>query len=396
MTSGNFSNEPIVKDNEEALEKLSHLADSFLLHNREIYVQCDDSVVRVLATEDTEKNREKIKLQTNTNNNEFDKSSTQNNSKNLSENSVFSVAKKSQILPIRRSRGYAPFPVELPFEVPNILAVGGELKAAFCLTKKNFAFMSQHIGDMENLETLQSFEKSFEQMKALFRVEPEIIVCDKHPNYLSSNWARENAEKMGAEIFEVQHHHAHIASVMAENGLQNEKVIGFAFDGTGFGNDGNIWGGEVLIADYKGFERTAHLDYFPLAGGDASIKRPYRVALSLLRESGIEWDEKLGCVSHCTETEKKIFEGANPKTLEDIRKLAEAEPGVKKVINPLTMHFGPHTILLTVDIEFDEKLSAAEVEETIERLENGVRKKYPDIKHIYIEAGAISTVKRKN
>ena len=210
MTSGNFSNEPIIKDNDEALEKLSHLADSFLLHNREIYVQCDDSVVRVLESPKSE----------------------------------------NQILPIRRSRGYAPFPVELPFEVPNILAVGGELKAAFCLTKKNFAFMSQHIGDMENLETLWSFEKSFEQMKALFRVEPEIIACDKHPNYLSSNWARENAAKMGANIFEVQHHHAHIASVMAENGLQNEKVIGFAFDGTGFGDDGNIWGGEVLIADY--------------------------------------------------------------------------------------------------------------------------------------------------
>jgi hydrogenase maturation protein HypF len=301
MTSGNFSNEPIIKDNDEALKKLSHLADSFLLHNREIYVQCDDSVVRGLATENTEKNREKIKPQANPDNNGF------NNSKNLSENSVFSVAKKSQILPIRRSRGYAPFPVELPFEVPNILAVGGELKAAFCLTKKNFAFMSQHIGDMENLETLQSFEKSFEQMKALFRVEPEIIACDKHPNYLSSNWARENAAKTGAKLFEVQHHHAHIASVMAENGLKNEKVIGFAFDGTGFGNDGNIWGGEVLIADYKGFERAAHLDYFPLAGGDASIKRPYRVALSLLRQAKIEWDEILGCVSHCTETEKKIL-----------------------------------------------------------------------------------------
>ena len=222
-------------------------------------------------------------------------------------NSVSSVVNKSQLLPIRRSRGYAPFPVELPFKVPHILAVGGELKAAFCLTKENFAFMSQHIGDMENLETLWSFEKSFEQMKALFSVEPEIIACDKHPNYLSSNWARENAGKMGAEIFEVQHHHAHIASVMAENGLQNEKVIGFAFDGTGFGDDGNIWGGEVLIADYKGFERAAHLDYFPLAGGDASIKRPYRVALSLLKEAEIEWNEKFGCINFCTETERKIL-----------------------------------------------------------------------------------------
>ena len=267
MTSGNFSNEPIVKDNVEALENLSHLADSFLLHNREIYVQCDDSVVRVLESPKSE----------------------------------------NQILPIRRSRGYAPFPVELPFEVPNILAVGGELKAAFCLTKKNFAFMSQHIGDMENLETLRSFERSLEQMKALFRVEPEIIACDKHPGYLSTKWARENASKFGAELIAVQHHHAHIASVMAENGLPNEKVIGFAFDGTGFGDDGNIWGGEVLIADYKGFERAAHLDYFPLAGGDASIKKPYRVALSLLKEANIEWNEKFGCVSFCSETERKIL-----------------------------------------------------------------------------------------
>ncbi len=167
--------------------------------------------------------------------------------------------------------------------------------------------MSQHIGDMENLETLWSFKRSFEQMKALFRVEPEIIACDRHPNYLSSNWARENAEKMNAELFEVQHHHAHIAAVMAENGLENEKVIGFAFDGTGFGDDGNIWGGEVLIADYRGFERAAHLAYFPLAGGDASIRRPYRVALSLLREAGIEWNENLACVDFCSETERKIL-----------------------------------------------------------------------------------------
>jgi hydrogenase maturation protein HypF len=307
MTSGNFSNEPIIKDNDEALEKLSHLADSFLLHNREIYVQCDDSVVRFLATENTVGKEKKIKPQMDTDEHRFKNDFDLNNSKKISATSALSVLKTSLILPIRRSRGYAPFPVELPFEVPNILAVGGELKAAFCLTKKKFAFMSQHIGDMENLETLWSFEKSFEQMKALFRVEPEIIVCDKHPNYLSSNWARENAGKMGAKLFEVQHHHAHIASVMAENGLQNEKVIGFAFDGTGFGDDGNIWGGEVLIADYAGFERTAQLDYFPLAGGDASIKRPYRVAMSLLKEAGIDWSEKLGCVSFCAETERKIL-----------------------------------------------------------------------------------------
>ena len=166
MTSGNFSNEPIVKDNDEALEKLANLADAFLLHDRDIYVQCDDSVIRIVQSA-------KCKVQSK-------KSAIRN--------------PQSQILPIRRSRGYAPFPVKLPFEVPNILAVGGELKAAFCLTREDYAFMSQHIGDMENLETLRAFEKSFEQMKNLFQISPEIIACDKHPGYLSSNWARKIAE----------------------------------------------------------------------------------------------------------------------------------------------------------------------------------------------------------
>lgn len=312
MTSGNFTDEPIVKDNTEALEKLGKLADSFLLHDREIYIQCDDSVVRIFNVENAEEKKE-IKPQINTDKNGFKCENNKINSPKISANPAL---KKSQLLPIRRSRGYAPFPVELPFEVPNVLAVGGELKAAFCLTKKNFAFMSQHIGDMENLETLQSFEKSFKQMQSLFRVEPEIIACDKHPGYLSSNWTRDNAEKLGAEIFEVQHHHAHIASVMAENGLKgDEKVIGFAFDGTGFGDDGNIWGGEVLIADYKSFKRAAHLEYFPLAGGDASIKRPYRVALSLLKKAGIDWNEKFGCVSFCTKTERNILEKQLEKNL---------------------------------------------------------------------------------
>ncbi len=291
MTSGNFSNEPIIKDNDEALEKLGDLADSFLLHDREIYVQCDDSVVRIFNAENADRHG-------------FRNDESRNSHR---KNSEFSALNQSYLLPIRRSRGYAPFPVELPFEVPSILAVGGELKATFCLTKENFAFMSQHIGDMENLETLQSFEKSFEQMKNLFRVEPKIIVCDKHPNYLSSNWARKNAENLDAELVEVQHHHAHIASVMAENGIENEKVIGFAFDGTGFGDDGAIWGGEILIADYENFERVAHLEYFPLAGGDASIKKPYRIALSLLKEAGISWNEDLACVSVATETERKIL-----------------------------------------------------------------------------------------
>ena len=266
MTSGNLSNEPIVKDNAEALEKLASLADAFLLHDREIYVPCDDSVIRVFENHE---------------------------------------------LPVRRSRGYAPIPVGLPFKLPPVLAVGGELKATFCLAKDEFAFMSQHIGDMENLETLHAFEKSVEQMRKLFRIEPEIVAFDKHPNYLSARWAKDNLTKLfkpETKLVAVQHHHAHIASVMAENGLDGaEKVIGFAFDGTGYGDDGAIWGGEVLLADYRGFERVAHLQYFPLAGGDATVKNPYRAALAHLWQAGVKWNEKLPCVAACSEIERGIL-----------------------------------------------------------------------------------------
>jgi len=266
MTSGNFSSEPIIKDNAKALEKLSILADSFLLHDRDIFAPCDDSVIRVFE------NRE---------------------------------------LPIRRSRGYAPFPVELPFKLPPVLAVGGELKATFCIAKDEFAFMSQHIGDMENLETLRAFEESVKQMRKLFRIEPEIVAFDKHPNYLSSRWAKDNLTRLfqpETKLVAVQHHHAHIASAMAENGFDGtERVIGFAFDGTGYGDDGAIWGGEVLLADYGGFERVAHLRYFPLAGGDVSVKKPYRVALAQLWQAGIEWNENLPCVAACSEMERKIL-----------------------------------------------------------------------------------------
>ncbi|MBS1793850.1 MAG: carbamoyltransferase HypF [Acidobacteria bacterium] len=258
MTSANFTDEPIVRDNDEAREKLAVLADAFLFHDREIFVQCDDSVVRI--NDDAE-------------------------------------------LPVRRSRGFAPFPVELPFAVPQVLAVGGELKATFCVTRENFAFMSQHIGDMENLETLRAFEKASEQMKRLFRVAPERVVGDLHPNYLSSIWAKKNFPNFTA----VQHHHAHIAAVMAENKLPDEKVLGFAFDGTGFGTDGKIWGGEVLAADYRDFARVAQLRYFPLAGGDVAVKKIYRVALALLAEAGVEWTPELPCVAACPETERRIL-----------------------------------------------------------------------------------------
>lgn len=266
MTSGNYSNEPIVTDNNEALEKLSPLADAFLLHNREIHLPCDDSVMRVFEGHE---------------------------------------------LPIRRSRGYAPFPVKLPFSLKPTLAVGGELKATFCLVQDDHALMSQHVGDMENLETLQAMEHSVNHFRTLFRAEPEIITGDKHPRYLSSRWAQANLRRLSgarARWRAVQHHHAHIAAVMAENGLGGDQpVIGFAFDGTGYGDDGAAWGGEVMIADYGGFRRVAHLRYVPLPGGDAAIERPYRAALAHLWAAGMEWDERLSAVSACPQAERKIL-----------------------------------------------------------------------------------------
>jgi len=293
MTSGNFSNEPIIKDNDEAIEKLRLLADDILLHDRDIFVQCDDSVVRILdfgfRVLDCRNDLDPF---------EDPGLKTDGNPRSKIRNP------KSKILPIRRSRGYAPFPVELPFRLPPLLAVGGELKATFCLTRDNFAFMSQHIGDMENLETLRAFENAAGQMKRLFRVEPVAVAGDLHPGYLSSSWARRNHP----EFVGIQHHEAHVASLMAENGLGlDDRIIGFAFDGTGFGTDGKIWGGEVFVGGYRKLERAAHLRYFPLAGGDASVRNVYRIALGLLREAGIDWTEDQPPYAYCPPTESGVL-----------------------------------------------------------------------------------------
>ncbi len=277
MTSANLSEEPIAFTNEDARERLSSLTDAFLMHNRDVHVRCDDSVVRVIRDQ-----------------------AIRNQEKQLPNTQSLIT------YPLRRSRGYAPFPVKLPWDVPPILAVGAELKSTFCVTNQKYAFMSHHIGDLSNFETLQSFEQGIEHFEKLFRVKPEAIAYDLHPNYLSTRYALERIERENlvessssrriehsvVKTFPIQHHHAHIASVMAENGLDgSKKVIGVAFDGTGYGEDGNIWGGEFLIADYAGYERVAHLPYFPLAGGDAATKRPSRTALGLLWALGIEWDE---------------------------------------------------------------------------------------------------------
>ncbi len=263
MTSGNLSDEPICKDNDEARTRLAALADGFLMHDRDIHVWCDDSVVRVFEGRD---------------------------------------------LPVRRSRGYAPYPITLPAAMPNTLAAGGELKSTFCLTRDDFAYMSQHIGDMENLETLNAFEQALDHFITLFRTQPERIACDMHPGYLSTQWAKRYAGGHNLPLIEVQHHHAHIVSLMAEHGRPlDERAIGIAFDGTGYGIDGAIWGGEVLIANARGFERFAHLKYVPLPGGDASIKRPYRTALAHLWAAGIPWDASLPCVAHAPAAERRVL-----------------------------------------------------------------------------------------
>jgi hydrogenase maturation protein HypF len=237
MTSGNISEEPICKDNDEAVRRLSGIADYFLVHNRDIYARYDDSVT---------------------------------------------VVERGDVQLTRRARGYAPFPVHLTFKAKEVLGCGAEEKNTFCLTRDNYAFISQHIGDMENMETMEHFENTLALYKKLFRIEPEIIAYDLHPEYLSTKYALElGSQSSHLKLVPVQHHHAHIVSCMADNKIES-PVIGVALDGTGYGSDGRIWGGEFLVADYKGFKRLGHLEYLPLPGGAAAIKRPYRTAIGYL------------------------------------------------------------------------------------------------------------------
>lgn len=262
MTSGNLSGEPIVTDDNEALERLAHLADAWLTHDRPIHVPCDDSVVRVCDGEP---------------------------------------------LVIRRSRGYAPLPVSLPLAVRPALAVGGDLKNAFCLGAGRQAWLSAHIGDMDDVGTQRVFERAVAQLESITGVRPETLVRDRHPGYRSAGWADRNAAHR--PVVRVQHHHAHIAAAMAEHGLDGTRpVIGVAFDGTGHGDDGAVWGGEFLCADYDRFTRFGHLAYVPLPGGDAAVRRPYRMALAHLRAAGIDWSDDLACTTACPPDELHVLE----------------------------------------------------------------------------------------
>ncbi|MET8428451.1 carbamoyltransferase HypF [Nocardia sp. NPDC004860] len=261
MTSANLGGEPICYDDADARTRLAGLADAWLAHDRPILVPCDDSVLRVVD---------------------------------------------GMELPLRRSRGFAPLPLALPLPVQPTLAVGADLKNTCAVGDGRYAWLSQHIGDMDDLATLRAFTDAERHLEELTGVRPVVLAADAHPRYRSTAWAREQAGERPVRT--VQHHHAHIAAVMGEHGLDPAAaVLGIAFDGTGFGPDGAIWGGEVLAAGYKGYRRLAHLRYVPLAGGDVSVRRPYRMALAHLRAAGIEWTEDLPAVAACPPAERAVL-----------------------------------------------------------------------------------------
>ena len=245
LTSGNISDEPIAYRDEDALDRLSGIADAFLTHDRAIHIRTDDSVTRAF---------------------------------------------RGRPMPVRRSRGYVPEPVVVPggFRHP-VLACGAELKNTFCLAKDRHAFVSHHIGDLENAETLRSFTEGIEHFRRLFDIDPQVVAYDLHPEYLSTKYALDLPD---VDLAGVQHHHAHVASCLADNGWPADggRVIGVAFDGTGYGADGTLWGGEFLVADYAGFERAGHLAPVPLPGGQAAIRQPWRMAAAYLDAAGLDAD----------------------------------------------------------------------------------------------------------
>jgi len=259
MTSGNISEEPIIHDNEEAFLKLSPLADAFLVHNRDIFMKVDDSVLKVRNVSD---------------------SSSQNPL-------LMNYSPDPQVFFIRRSRGYVPEPVPLLEDGPDVLGCGADMKNTFTITKGSYAIPSQHIGDMENYETLRFYEETLENLKSVYRAQPEALAYDLHPRYMSTQWALNAGARMNGRTLKtlgVQHHYAHIGSVMAENGIR-EKVIGVAFDGNGYGEDGSLWGGEFLLADVLGFKRAGQLRYVPMPGGEMASREPWRMAISYLKEA---------------------------------------------------------------------------------------------------------------
>lgn len=263
MTSGNISEEPIAYEDEDAADRLSSIADGFLTHDRPIHMRVDDSVTRV-----------------------FEK----------------------KVFLIRRARGYAPQPLSFPKELPEILACGAELKNTFSLSRGRHIFISHHIGDLENYETLKSFEEGIEHYKRLFRLSPRSIAVDLHPDYLSTKYGFSQSALLNLPLLKIQHHHAHLAACLADNNYVSEKpVIGLIFDGTGYGTDGNIWGGEVLLGGYRAFDRRFHLAEVPLPGGDSAIRNPSRITLAHLHAAQIEWEANLPPVQSLCAEERTVL-----------------------------------------------------------------------------------------
>lgn len=340
MTSGNLSEEPIVRDNDEAVTKLGALVDAFLFHDRDIFMRVDDSVLRAgRAGSGIQVRRGE----------EGDGGSP---------------------LFLRRSRGYAPDPIPLRNDGPEVLGCGADLKNTFTLTKGTWAVPSQHIGDMENYETLRFFEEALENLKQVYRVRPVAIVHDLHPGYLSTRWAQERAAGTAKEdfagAFGIQHHYAHIGSVMAENGLTG-KVIGIAFDGTGYGTDGNLWGGEFLVADSEGFERTGQLAYFPLPGGEAAIREPWRTAVSLVRTA-------VGADAFAALTRCGLVDRQGEQNVRQVLTVAEALQ-----LSPLASGAGRYFDALAALLGLcDRNTFEGEAAMTLESLVlDGVREQYP-------------------
>ena len=236
MTSANLSDEPIAFEDDEACQRLGTIADAFLIHNRRIHTRTDDSIARVMA---------------------------------------------DRPLLLRRSRGFVPRAIALPGETRSVLAVGAELKNTVCLTRGDRAFLSQHVGDLKNLEVYDSFKQTINHLRSILEVQPELVAHDLHPDYYSTRYA---LEESGLPSVAVQHHHAHLASCLAEHGVE-EPAIGVIFDGIGYGADGNIWGGEFLIGDLSSYERVGHFRYQPMPGGDLATKEPWRMALSYLQST---------------------------------------------------------------------------------------------------------------
>jgi hydrogenase maturation protein HypF len=316
MTSGNLSEEPIAYRDEDARQRLFSLADAYLTHNRPIHMRVDDSVSRII---------------------------------------------QGKPYLSRRARGYAPDPILLPVSMPPILAVGAELKNTFCLTRDHYAFVSHYIGDLENHETLISFEQGIEHYQHLFKITPQIIACDMHPDYLATQYAQ-NLVKTHSELklVSIQHHHAHLAACAADNNLApHEPVIGLIFDGTGMGTDGHIWGGEVLVGNALGYQRFYHLKYAPLPGGSLAIHKPARMMLSYLFSTGLDWELSLPpvsylCASERTALHSQIKLGINSPLTSSMGRLFDAVSsllGIRHKIN----YEGQAAIEMEALIDADEK-----------------------------------------